>query len=189
MSRRILFWAPWALACLFVAGIVHLSAVLMMPFVVKSDVYARLGGTNDGVTLLGDPANGKQAFPFQDPAFATGVCRFDLDAGPQRLRAAIPGDGMLSLAIYDRTGRAFYSTTDRAALRGRIDIALVSPEQLESLEASDPEDATPQELRLTPPTRTGFVVVRALIERPGMEDAAQAALRAVECRRDKSLLR
>lgn len=171
---------PWALGAIFVAGIVHISSVLMMPQLAGNDAYVRLGGTTNGVTMLPDPAI-EQSMPFQDQRAEYAVCRYDLAQGPTHVRSEVNRDALVTMSFHDRAGRVFYSTTDKAALRGRIDIRLVTAQQLDQLEASDPEDEAPQELRLTPPTQLGFVLVRALIEQPGGRTAARAAARAVSC--------
>lgn len=177
---RIFATLPWALGGLFCAGIVHLSSILMMPGVARNDAYAVIGGATSGVSLLPDAAVA-QTFPFQDPATAIGVCRYDLGAGPARIRTNVADDALVALSFHDRTGRVFYSTTDRAALRGRIDVLVVDSQQLDAIEANDPEDQAPQELRLVAPTRTGFILARALIERAGEEDTARKLVQAVAC--------
>lgn len=171
---------PWALGALFLAGIVHISSVLLMPRFAANDAYARLGGRTQGVTALPE-ASVAQSLPFQDQRAEYSVCHYDLDTGPTRVRSNVTSDALIAISFHDRTGRIFYSTTDRAALRGRIDVRLLTPRQLDSVEASDPEDQAPQELRLTPPTQTGFVLVRALIEQPGGRNAARQAANAVLC--------
>lgn len=176
---------PWALGALFLAGIVHITSVLMMPRFAENDAYVRLGGaTQQGLKALPD-ASIVQSMPFQDQRAEYAVCHFDLDRGAMRLRSNVTPDALVAISFHDRTGRIFYSTTDRAALRGRIDVRLLTPRQLDSLEASDPEDQTPQELRLTPPTQTGFVLVRALIEQPGGREAARLAANAVLCQTER----
>ena len=174
---------PWLVGCLFVAGIVHISSVLMMPRVAEKDGYARLGGLTSGVTLLPDDAD-RQSMPYQDPAAVLATCRFDLDNAPTRVRYAA-GDNVVTISFHDRTGRIFYSTTDRAALRGRVDIILLDAQQLDTLEANDPEDQAPQELRLVPPTRTGYILVRSLAERPSARAAAKQAAQSVVCKPER----
>ncbi len=171
---------PWALGALFLAGIVHISSIFLMPRFAENDAYVRLGGRTQGVTPLAD-ASIAQSLPFQDQRAEYSVCHYDLDAGPTRVRSNVTADALVAISFHDRTGRIFYSTTDRAALRGRIDVRLLTPRQLDGVEASDPEDQAPQELRLTPPTQTGFVLVRALIEQPGGRTAARQAANAVLC--------
>ena len=175
---------PWALGALFLAGIVHISSVLLMPRFAQNDAYVRLGGQTRGTVALPDPSVA-QSMPFQDQRAEYSVCHYDLDLGAARVRSEVTPDALVAISFHDRTGRIFYSTTDRAALRGRIDVRLLTPRQLDSVEASDPEDQTPQELRLTPPTSTGFVLVRALIEQPGGRAAARQAANAVMCRTER----
>lgn len=175
---------PWALGALFLAGIVHISSVLLMPSFAQNDAYARLGGQARGVSALPD-ASVAQSMPYQDQQAEYSVCHYDLDLGAARVRSNVTADALVAISFHDRTGRIFYSTTDRAALRGRIDVRLLTPRQLDTVEASDPEDQTPQELRLTPPTQTGFVLVRALIEQPGGRPAARQAANAVLCQTER----
>ncbi len=170
----------WVIGCLLVAGIVHVSTILMMPRFAEKDAFAQFGGSTDGMTLLPDAAQ-KQSIPFQDPSAVLAVCRYDLDKGPTRVRY-VAGDNLVTFSFHDRTGRIFYSTTDRAALRGRIDVLLLNPQQLDTIEANDPEDQTPQELRLVTPTREGYVLVRSIADRAGMKSAAQRAAQSVQCR-------
>ncbi|MFT4097220.1 MAG: hypothetical protein QM651_08835 [Rhodoblastus sp.] len=175
---------PWALGALFLAGIVHISSIFLMPRLAGNDAYVRLGGQIQGVTALPD-ASTTQSLPFQDQRAEYSVCHYDLDLGATRVRSNVTSDALVAISFHDRTGRIFYSTTDRAALRGRIDVRLLTARQLDAVEASDPEDQTPQELRLTPPTSMGFVLVRALIEQPGGRAAAQEAAKAVVCQVEK----
>ncbi|MDE2363651.1 MAG: hypothetical protein KGM42_13310 [Hyphomicrobiales bacterium] len=178
--RRDYFALPWILGSLFLAGIVHISSVLMMPRFAEKDAFALLSVPIDGVQLLPD-ASDRQSIPFQDPAATLATCRFDLDKGPMLIRYNA-GENLLTMSFRDRTGNVFYSTTDRAALRGKLDILLVDAQQLDNLEANDPEDQAPQELRLVPPTRTGFVLIRAIADRDGGRSAAINAARSVVCR-------
>lgn len=174
----------WVVGCLLVAGIVHIATVLMMPRFAEKDAYALFGGGTDGLTFLPDAAQ-KQSIPFQDPSAVLAVCRYDLDKGPTRVRYAA-GDNLVTFSFHDRTGRIFYSTTDRAALRGRIDVLLLNAQQLDTLEANDPEDQTPQELRLVAPSREGYILVRSIADRSGVKSAAQKAAQAVQCRIERS---
>lgn len=171
---------PWALGALFVGGIVHISSVLLMPRFARNDAYARLGARPPGLALLPDPAVA-QSMPFQDQRAEYGICNFDLDRGALRVRSNASPNALLTISFHDRLGHNFYSTTDRAALRGRLDVLLLTEHQLDTVEANDPEDQAPQELRLTPPTTTGFVLIRALIEEPGGREAARQAVGAAQC--------
>lgn len=183
---RALNLAPWALGCLFVAGIVHLSTILLMPHVATRDAYARLGGGPNRPTLIAADAEGVRPTPFDDPMAALAICRFDLTKGPMRIQANASGEHFLSLAFHDRASRIFYATTDRAAVRGKIDIVLLDAAQLAHLQAEDTEDSAPQELRLEAPSPYGFMLIRALVERESDRARAEAAVQAVSCRQEQA---
>ncbi len=184
--ERLVGFAPWALGCLFVAGIVHLSTILLMPHVATRDAYARLGGQAGAAVAIAEDAHGARPAPFDDSGTALAICKFDLAQGPAHIQAHVDGEHFLSLAFHDRASRIFYATTDRAAVRGKIDIVLVDAHQLAQLEAEDSEDSASQELRLLAPSRQGFILIRSLIERDSDRARAQAAVQTVACRHERA---
>ena len=181
---RILSMIPFFAAIVCVAGIVHIVSVLAMPAVAPQDALTRLAAaapTGDGVVLLPQASPGREIMPYEDPSVALGVCRFDLSRGFFRVRTNIDGEHYIALSFHTRSGRVFYATTDRSALRGKINVAIVNAPQLEALESSDPEDEPPPELRLLAPGSVGFVLVRALAERPNEIPRAESRVTAVTC--------
>ena len=173
---------PWLLTMICIAGIVHICSILLMPALAAHDARARLAETakSEGITVLAQPEPGKIVLPFSDPALAVGTCPFDLTRGPLHLRANADGS-LLSLSFRDNRGRLFYSTTDRAALKGKIDILVVNAQQLDALEANDSDEQAAQELRLQAPGPTGFIIVRALAERGSDMAQARARVSAIAC--------
>jgi uncharacterized membrane protein len=175
---------PFFAAIVCVAGIVHIVSVLAMPAVAPQDALTRLAAAapmGDGVVLLPQASPGREIMPYEDPSVALGVCRFDLSRGFFRVRTNIDGEHYIALSFHTRSGRVFYATTDRSALRGKINVAIVNAPQLEALESSDPEDEPPPELRLLAPGPVGFVLVRALAERPNEIPRAESRVTAVTC--------
>ena len=174
---------PYAIGALLIAGIVHIVSILLMPNVAPRDAFARFSELvpQSRMSLLPTPKPGSEAIPYQDPALIQAACRYDLADSPLHIRANVSGDGLLSLAFHSRSGRIFYSMTDRAALRGKIDVILLTKSQLTALEALDTDDEPPQELRLVSPSREGFVIVRALAERENARPEALGRLAAVSC--------
>lgn len=175
--------APWIAATLMVAGIVHIATILIMPEVSPRDAFARIEGLGPRATVIPiAPARpGRELSTFNDPAAAIAVCRYDLADGPLRLGAQIAGDEFVSFSFHTRDNVAFYAMTDRAALRGAIDVVVYTQDQLDSAEAQDPEDSAPADRRLVSPTREGFVYMRSLASTPGQAEEAAARLRAVLC--------
>ena len=183
-TDRLLGTIPFVFAIVVIAGIVHIVSVLAMPAVAPQDAVTRLASvapSGGGVVLLPPASPGREIMPYEDPSVALGFCRFDLSNGLYRVRTNIDSEHFIALSFHTRSGRVFYATTDRSALRGKIDVAIVNAPQLETLEASDPEDEPAPELRLLAPAPIGFVLVRALAERPSERPAAEARVTSVTC--------
>ncbi len=172
----------WTTATLCIGLFVHLVSVLALPLGATRDAPSRLADLPPNVVRpLPRAGPGAAVLPFGDPAVATAVCRFDLGEAPLRLTAQT-GDAPLSLTFVEPGGRVFYALTDRAAVRGTIDVRLVTAEQRIAIEAEDAEDEAIRELRLTVPRPRGLVVIRALAPTPGAMARAEALAAAAECR-------
>ena len=182
-----------------VAGFTHLVAILLLPQVATRDAYDLLVARSPkdspaksspaatdrvGAMILLPPARpGDTLIPFRDPAAVQGLCFYDLGAAPMRIRTKVAEGRLLTLSFRTRDGRIFYSMTDRAALRGTIDIRLGTSAQLDLVAEGDDEDAgLPEELRLKAPALTGLVVATALVARPSERAEAEARIKAIECR-------
>jgi uncharacterized membrane protein len=174
---------PWVAAVFIVAGIVHIVSILAMPRLAPKDAWSRMSrlAPLHRTTLLPPAAPGPSAAPFEDPALAEAVCVYDLAAGPVRLRAELPADDLTLLSFHARFGQIYYSMTDRSATRGKLDVLIVTQQQLDAVEANDSEDELPEELRILAPTRQGFVLVRALAARPGEMTDARKRVLSVAC--------
>ena len=178
---------PWAAAVLVVGSLVHITSILVMPRLAPNDAYARIAALAPlhRVTLLPAVGLDERATPFEDPSLAQGVCRYDLSQGPVRLRATLPPDALMLFSFHARFGQVYYSMTDRSATRGRLELLLLTQQQLQAVEAQDSEDELPQELRLVAPTPQGFLLFRALAERPGEYLEAQKRIAAIGCGLDR----
>lgn len=180
-------YLPWVAATLLIAGVVHIVSVLLMPTVAPRDAYARAlaavgGAPTDRLVALAPMKPGFEIFPFEDPAFAEGVCVYDLAKGLLRVTAPADGEDYLAISFHARAGRIYHAVTDRAAIKGKIDIVIGDARQIEALQAAD-EEAPPQEVRLTAPTKRGFVLVRSLAKRPSDQARARGRLETVACDR------
>ena len=177
---------PWIAGCLVVAGIVHLASIFIMPQLAPRDAFARMSAAAPlhRQTLLPATSPGAGG-PFDDPAFAQGLCRYDLSQGPVRMRATLPPDALMLMSFHGRQGQIYYSMTDRSATRGKLDVLLVTRRQLDVVEANDPEDELPQDLRILTPTLEGFVLFRALAEFPGEMEDAKKRIQSIFCGLDK----
>jgi uncharacterized membrane protein len=173
----------WLLVGLCLAGIIHIVSVLAMPHLAPNDAFSRVAALAPvgPVQVLPRPLPGQEIFPFSDPAMVSGLCRYDLAAGPFRIRARSSGQDFMSVSFHDRWGTVYYAMTDRVATRGIIEAMVLTPAQLEDVEAADAEDEQPQELRVTAPSQQGFVLFRALATRPSAYAEAEAELKTITC--------
>ncbi|MFA6266596.1 MAG: DUF1254 domain-containing protein, partial [Pseudolabrys sp.] len=143
-------------------GIVHLGTIILLPRTATQDAYARL--TNDApvntVTALPQPKPDKAVMPFMDPAFAGGICRYDLSKGP--LKVTVPVSlAYTSISFYTRYDVAYYAINDRAAGRRVIELDLMTTEQKSQM--PEDEDVTAADrLIVESPTTTGLIAIRAL---------------------------
>jgi len=185
LGDRLASAALWTTAVATIAGITHIASILAMPRLAPNDAFARMGR----LAPLHQTTPLVAAAPFDDPALAQAVCRYDLSRAPTRLRAALSPDALVTLSFNARYGEIFYSMTDRSATRGRLDVLLLTRAQLDRVEQEDSEDELPQELRIVSPTLEGFVLVRSLAERVGERDDARRRVASVACGPDGATAR
>lgn len=172
---------------LVLAGLVHIGVVLLIPRLSKVDALSRAlaGETLDHAmpvyTLAtGDTPSPPEAWlPIPDPAVAVGICAYDLAEGPMRVSART-GPLMLSLAVHGRRG-AFYAVTDQAAVRGGLDLVVLTRAQYDEALANADENDVTRDVRIVAPDAKGYVVVRVIAALPSQRPAANAAVQAVSC--------
>ncbi len=177
---------------LVLAGLVHVATVLAIPYLAAGDALARSRATlsNDTSVLVhaaevGGPQDSAPAeaaenwLPPQDPAVAVGVCAYDLDDGPVRITAET-GPLLETIALHGRSG-AYYAITDQAALRGTVELVVMTKRQFDEALASADEDERNRDVRIIAPSRQGFVSVRVLAALPSQQAQANEAARSVSC--------
>lgn len=192
MSRRSRFLL--ATACgLVLAGIAHIATVLAIPYLAEGDAFSRAQGSEaldhpqmvHTLATQAEPAPPKGWLPVPDPTVSVGVCAYDLDDGPMRVSAKT-GSLALSIAIHGRNG-AFYAVNDQAALRGVLELVVMTRAQYEEDLAEEDEDKVNRDVRVVAPETKGFAVVRAVAGLPSQNGAANAAVEAVSCTIDAPL--
>lgn len=182
--ERLAAWVLLVLATACVAGIVHIVSIFALPRIVDADPFTRLAMlmTPARMQLLPRPAPGSQLVPFSDPAMVRGVCLFDLSKQPLRVVGTNDSERLLTLSFRTRDGHVFFSMTDQAAVRGELNILVLSPSQLEEVEASSSADDEPsQELRLVAPSLQGIILVDALAALPGESARAEERVMSIKC--------
>jgi uncharacterized membrane protein len=173
----------YAALILVIAGLTHLVSLLIVPAVAEHDAYARVEalGAPFKTIALPEASPKARALPYDDPAVAAAVCRYDLTNGPVRARAPLGRPGFSSLSFHSRRGAVFYALTDRAANKGSMDALIVTAEQLRKLIAHDDEDNPSDDLRILSPTTEGFVMARVLSQSPDDMVSAVEQASAMTC--------
>jgi uncharacterized membrane protein len=183
VTISVLRMAPFVLGTTFVAGIVHISTVLLMPYFAGQTAAARLtGGAQVNVLEHLQQVSGDTVLvPFADPALQTATCYYNVSETPVRLRVQT-GDYFMSVVFISENGRLTYALTDKAATRKTIDILVVTESQLRQVEAQDPEDEPIQELRLRVTEPKGLAVIRAFVPRASDQQTVAALLERSVCK-------
>ncbi|MCA6125382.1 DUF1254 domain-containing protein [Bradyrhizobium sp. WSM 1704] len=170
------------LAGVLLGGVVHLVSVLALPRIASQDAYSRLTPMtklNEVTQLpLADPNN--SPLPLMDPAFAMAICRYDLSAGPIKLRVPV-SQAYTSVSFYTRNEVAYYAINDRSAGKKVIELDLMTEAQHNDL-PEDEEITAADRLIIDSPTSTGLILLKALAPEPGLMPQAQASLAAATCR-------
>ncbi|KQP83050.1 hypothetical protein [Methylobacterium sp. Leaf117] len=175
------------LSGLVIAGLVHVATVLLIPRLAEGDALSR-ARSGEGLdhpmpvntVATGDAPPPVEAWlPIPDPAVAVGLCAFDLTEGPMRVSART-GPLMLSLAVHGPRG-AFYAVTDQAAVRGALDLVVLTRAQYDEALANADEDEVSHDVRIVATDAKGFVVVRIIAALPSQRATADAAVQAVSC--------
>lgn len=172
-----------ATACgLILAAMVHIVAILLMPWLSQQDALARLRSTAtaDRAELIAAPGRGTTWLPSPDPAVAVAACAYNLEEGPLRI-AARTGDLFQSVSFHTRAGGVFFAVTDKAAVRGALDLVVMTRGQLDETLALEDDTEPSRDVRIVAPNREGFVIIRVLAPMPSLRDRAESAAKSVAC--------
>jgi uncharacterized membrane protein len=166
---------PFLIAGVLIGCVLHIVSLLAVPVVAPRDAYSRLaemGPVNTPILL--DQSDPAKSLPYLDPAFVHIGCRFDLSAGPVRVRIPLAGP-YVSMSFHSRDGTAFFSLNDRSALGTVLDAEMRD----ESDEAAKALPLGAGTIAVASPSPTGFVLARAFAAAPSAvkqlrEDFAKA---------------
>ena len=166
---------------LVLAGIVHISAVLSVPWLSEQDAFSRLRGTLAADRSEIIAARGKETWlPRPDPAASVAACAYNLNEGPLRVSART-SPMFESLSFHARGGGIFYAVTDRAAVRGALDLVVMTRRQLDEAQTNEDEDEPSRDVRIVAPRLEGLVIVRVVAPLPSQREQAETAAKSVSC--------
>lgn len=167
---------------LVLAGLIHIGAVLLLPMVAPRNANARLIGLGPVNTMIQLPTAepGKQVMPMMAPDVRYALCRYDLSAGPVRLKAPI-GDELWMIALYTPEGSNFYAVAGGDLKRDEVDLIIATGDQT-VMEASvdAPVDAE-RVLVVNSPVTEGVALIRAPLAGPSGAGRAERGLKRAYC--------
>jgi uncharacterized membrane protein len=165
---------------------VHISVILAAPRFAQQDAFEKILPTlsAEQAQIISPPGGGDTWLPLPDPSVAVAACAFDLEDGPARV-AAKTGSQFLSFSFHTKTGGVFFAVTDRAAVRGDLEIVVMTARQLDEARAAEDENEPSRDVRIVAPEQRGFVVVRVTAPSPSLRAQAEKAAKAVACTVDE----
>ena len=174
------------IAGLILAGIIHISIVLMIPAFASQDAWSKLTSTGEEwhfTRLNNANKNGANLLSSTDPLFQTAACRFSLSETPLLVRAF--GDlPFWSVAVFNRHGKIIYSFNDRTAIDQQLNLLIVNPVQMAVLR-QDPPASIEQSIIVKTSIDKGFVLIRALQPDPSWVPAVNNFLGEAACEKFK----
>ncbi|RDI58682.1 DUF1254 domain-containing protein [Microvirga subterranea] len=171
---------------LVLAGGVHIAAILAAPHFAQQDAFEKILPTlsAEQAQIISAPGGGNTWLPLPDPSVAVAACAFDLEDGPSRISAKT-GAPFLSFSFHTKTDGVFFAVTDRAAVRGDLEIVIMTARQLDEARAAEDENDPSRDVRVVAPERRGFVIVRVAAPTPSLRAQAEEAAKAVSCTVDE----
>lgn len=161
-------------AGLILGGIVHLVTLLAVPAIATKDAYSQLAALGAENRFLALPRGSGSPIPWLDPAFLHFVCRYDAALTPVAVHVPV-NDTYLAISFHSRDGVAYFSLNDRSQLAGAIDAEIRTAAE----EQDTPLAATT--ILVTTPSPTGFVLLRAFVPAPSMEEGIRQRLSEARC--------
>ena len=168
---------------LVLAAIIHIVVILRTPDFAENDAFSNLRHTltEDHAVVISAPGADSDWLPQGDPSVVAGACAFDLSEGPSRISARVGGAAFEALSFHAQGGAVFFALTDRAAVKGELDVLVLTRRQLDEALAAESDEAPSQDVRIVSPRRTGFVVVRVAAPFPSQRAQAEETARSVSC--------
>lgn len=169
---------------LLLAGLIHIVAVLTLPYLAPRNANARLAALGPVNTMMELPpsTSGNQILPMTAPDVRYAFCRFDLSDGPVRLHVAIADDLWL-IGLYTKDGGNFYALAGADMRQPQVDLIITTGDQtVEEAGVDAPEAAEDAVIVVSSPVEQGIAVVRAPLAGPSGGPRAEQALKSASCR-------
>jgi len=166
------------------AGILHICATLLAPYLTAASAYSRLapGLPVNRMEMLNVSAPGAEPLPFLSPDARYAMCRFDTSGGPVTVSSTLPPDAGWTLTVMTPQGDNIYATASVPSRPTPVSLVLVPSE--DAFLGVTPE-ARGIAREAQPPTVVsavhGIVVVRGPDKGFSYQRHVEAVLREARC--------
>lgn len=163
----------WSLGTIILALVIHISAILAIPYLTENDAWRRLQNYTDAnqMRVIGQMDISNQLWAFHVPDMRYALCRYDITLGPVQVDFVLLR-GYWSIAIYNEEGKNFYAADGYDFQRERNSLLLLGPEH-------SPEDDVA--LPINVPSNNGLVLIRASLDNKMQEDIILETLKKAKC--------
>ncbi len=178
MSLRYLYM----LVCgLILAGIVHISVILLIPNYGSRDAWNIISKKNDMwiFSNLSGNADGANGLEDTDPYIKMGACTFNLDEAGLRLIGE-ETTGFWSVSVFDQGGSVIYSLNNNTAINNKLNLIVLNPIQMITLRES-PAEEIENAVIIEADIGKGFVVLRKFQRDISEKDAVDGFLSKAKC--------
>jgi uncharacterized membrane protein len=172
---------PWLVAAVFCGGIIHVVAVLALPYLAKRDAWARLSAISDTNQMYLLPvAQPNPPLPYMAPDVAYAFCRFNLTKSNVQLQTVF-GDPSWNIAISGRHGDNFYFISGAEAKRREWRLLLVPRARLAEEASTEQSEQGDEQIIVIAPGMNGVIMVQAPLRGPSFAADTLNALRQTSC--------
>lgn len=174
-------WLIYIAAGVLLGLILHLVLILSLPVFAANNFWDRVVQLDalGKVVALEHPAPGMPNPLGLDPDMSYAICQFDLSKGPGVFAGQLPDD-FWSIGIFDRSGIAVYSTTNRSGVGTSLQLGIFNPAQTRLL-AEQQFEIEEGLLIVETPRNDVMAVVRLAPPHKAMRARYDAALAGLQC--------
>ncbi len=178
MSLRYIYLA---ICGIVLAGIIHISIILLIPDYGSRDAWNIISAKNDlwSFRIFSEDDDANNALEDTDPYLRLGACTFDLDDSGLQFTG---GQSKIfwSLSVFDQDGKVIYSLNNRTSIDNKLDLVVLNPLQMIQLRESPPE-LIERSVVVEADIGKGFVVLRQFQDNPAEKGAVDAFMNQVKC--------
>ncbi|MFV2091516.1 MAG: DUF1254 domain-containing protein [Hyphomicrobiales bacterium] len=172
--------AIWWILTLLIAGVVHITAVLVIPTQAPGSGFSRYEASLQVNRAMVAPqsAPGQMPFPFASPDALYVLCRFDVSKNPVRFSA--PGQFVYwSLGVYEPDGGNYFNINALQAGSENVEVVVLG----EGQEIDEGDDTSVA--KATHPR--GLIILRIFLRDRSLANPISQVAQAASCTSTESL--